>query len=568
VVTDAHAADLVAALESLRASVAGCRLELDLGGAPEARRARDQLVGQLDDYLLPRLRDLEAPMLAVVGGSTGAGKSTIVNSLVGDEVSPAGVLRPTTRAPVLVFPPEEESWWRSERILPGLARTSGGAPTGDAALLRLVPHDSVPSGIGVLDAPDIDSVVAANRELANQLLAAADLWVFVTTAARYSDAVPWGFLRIARARATALALVLNRVPSEALDEVPRHLAELLRAAGLADATLFTVRETELARGRVPDDELDPLREWLWGLASNAAERARVVRKTLEGALDSLDERVSLVASHVDAQRDGALALEAAARRAYDAARDRIEEDLSGGALLRGEVLARWHEVIGTGELMRSLESTIGMVRDRVRAFLLGEVEPGTEVRATLGSSVAQVASAAADRAAEQAARAWVDTPGGAALLRRAGGGLERSSPGLEARLDEDVRAWQGRVLELVREEGASKRAVGRALSLGVNAIGAAVMVTVFAHTGGLTGAEIAVAGGTATVSQKLLEALFGDQAVRDLTARARADLLDRLAALLAAELDRFTSLAAAAAPSAGEAEGLRGVAEAVRAARA
>ncbi|HEX2234835.1 MAG TPA: ABC transporter [Actinomycetota bacterium] len=565
--TDAHAADLVAALGSLRASVAGCRLELDLGGAPEARRARDQLVGQLDDYLLPRLRDLEAPMLAVVGGSTGAGKSTIVNSLVGDEVSPAGVLRPTTRAPVLVFPPGEESWWRSERVLPGLARTSGGAPTGDAAVLHLVPHDSVPSGIGVLDAPDIDSVVAANRELATQLLAAADLWVFVTTAARYSDAVPWGFLRIARARATALALVLNRVPSEALDEVPRHLAELLRAAGLGDATLFTVRETELARGRVPDDELDPLREWLWGLASNAAERARVVRKTLEGALDSLDERVSLVASHVDAQRDGALALEAAARRAYDAARDRIEEDLSGGSLLRGEVLARWHEVIGTGELMRSLESTIGMVRDRVRAFLLGEAEPGTEVRATLGSSVAQVASAAADRAAEQAARAWADTPGGAALLQRAGGGLERSSPGLEARLDEDVRAWQGRVLELVREEGASKRAVGRALSLGVNAIGAAVMVTVFAHTGGLTGAEIAVAGGTATVSQKLLEALFGDQAVRDLTARARADLLDRLAALLAAELDRFTSLAAAAAPSAGEAEGLRGVAEAVRAAR-
>ena len=32
-----------------------------------------------------------------------------------------------------------------------------------------------------------------NRQLATQLLAAADLWLFVTSAARYADAVPWGF---------------------------------------------------------------------------------------------------------------------------------------------------------------------------------------------------------------------------------------------------------------------------------------------------------------------------------------------------------------------------------------
>ena len=51
------------------------------------------------------------------------------------------------------------------------------------------------------------------------------------------------------------------------------------------------------------------------------------------------------------------------------------------------------------------------------------------------------------------------------------------------------------------------------------------MLAVFAHTGGLTGAEVAVAGGTSAVGQKLLEALFGDQAVRTLAATAREDLL-------------------------------------------
>jgi hypothetical protein len=56
-----------------------------------------------------------------------------------------------------------------------------------------VVEDSIPAGLALLDAPDIDSVVVENRQLAAQLLAAADLWLFVTSAARYADAVPWSF---------------------------------------------------------------------------------------------------------------------------------------------------------------------------------------------------------------------------------------------------------------------------------------------------------------------------------------------------------------------------------------
>ena len=72
-------------------------LRLESPEVSEARRVRDELVAQIDDYLLPRLASMDAPLLMVVGGSTGAGKSTLVNSLVGAPVSPAGVLRPTTR---------------------------------------------------------------------------------------------------------------------------------------------------------------------------------------------------------------------------------------------------------------------------------------------------------------------------------------------------------------------------------------------------------------------------------------------------------------------------------------
>ena len=80
------------AIEELRAQLTASELALDLPGSEEARRERTELIDQIDDYLLPRLRRLDAPLLAVLGGSTGAGKSTITNSLVGEDVTTAGVL--------------------------------------------------------------------------------------------------------------------------------------------------------------------------------------------------------------------------------------------------------------------------------------------------------------------------------------------------------------------------------------------------------------------------------------------------------------------------------------------
>ena len=65
------------------------------------------------------------------------------------------------------------------------------------------------------------------------------------------------------------------------------------------------------------------------------------------------------------------------------------------------------------------------------------------------------------------------------------------------------------------------------------------MIVVFAHTGGLVGAEIGVAGGTAVLAQRVLEAVFGDQAIRRLAQTAKDDLDARVQALLADELVRY-----------------------------
>src|SRR6187402_690580 len=249
--------DLTGPLERLRDDLRTVRLELQVPGTEEARRARDDLAAQVDDYILPRLRQMDAPALIVVGGSTGAGKSTLLNSLVGSVVSAAGVLRPTTRGPVLAFHPADLEWFEGARILPGLSRASGGETR--PGTLQLAPTESLPQGLALLDSPDIDSVLAENRALANQLLAAADGWLFITTAARYADAVPWEFLRSARERGTALSIVLNRVPPDADREVPQHLRQMLEAEQLGDAEVLVVLEVPLDGELLPADALWPVR---------------------------------------------------------------------------------------------------------------------------------------------------------------------------------------------------------------------------------------------------------------------------------------------------------------------
>src|SRR3954454_13625595 len=98
-------ADVTMSLERLRDELRGVRLGLELPDAAHARRVRDDLVAQVDDYLLPRLRQMEAPALIAVVAGTGAGKPPVVISRTCPVVSPAGLLRPTTRVPVLACSP-------------------------------------------------------------------------------------------------------------------------------------------------------------------------------------------------------------------------------------------------------------------------------------------------------------------------------------------------------------------------------------------------------------------------------------------------------------------------------
>ena len=132
-----------------------------------------------------------------------------------------------------------------------------------------------------------------------QLLAAADLWVFVTTANRYADAVPWRLLLDAASRDITVAVVLDRVPAAAEDEVSADLQSMLSREGMGGARLFVVPEVALdGMGMLPPAAVEPLRLWLQVLAADAAGRADIARRTLNGTVKALGNRGTLAVCNV------------------------------------------------------------------------------------------------------------------------------------------------------------------------------------------------------------------------------------------------------------------------------
>lgn len=570
-------------------------------GTATARTLLAAMARQLDDYILPRSASVDNPLTIVVGGSTGAGKSTLVNTLLGEPLTQSGAIRPTTRHPVLLHRAEDEAALSPERFLPTLPRTrTSGMNAGSQALPGLDPKiaralipittSALPQGIALIDAPDIDSVSEENRILAKELLSAADLWLFVTTANRYADAVPWELLHEAAARSIAIAVVLNRVPEGDEEAIENDLRRMLDEAGIHAVLIHTVTEQPRDEsGMLAPVSLAPLTLWIRELGADAPARAAIARQTLAGAVETLAGNLQVLAAEQARQQAAHQSLATIAAEEYEDALTTIDGALSDGSLLRGEVLSRWHDFVGTGDFFRSLDSTIGRLRDRVGSALRGQPAAAQKVEDALESGIHAVVLDAAARASENTRTRWRASRAGRSLLARldapqaasaapeknagangeakgneAKGEVQSAEDIFSAAVAEQIRLWQGSVLEMIREEGADKRKRARFLSLGVNATAVMLMVAAFSLTGGITGIEAGIAGGSGVVGTKLLESVFGEDAVRRMATRARTDLLERMADLLTEHAQPFTAVLEETDPQA-DAEDIHRAAEQVHA---
>ena len=534
-----------------------------------AARLRDHLTG----HVRVRARSLDAPLVVLLLGPTGAGKSTLFNTIAGRAASPTGVLRPTTRTAIVLAHPDDVAALR-EGTLSRIERR----------LVKIEIDPSIAEGLAVVDAPDIDSVEHANRELADQLVEAADLCLFVTTATRYADRVPWLVLGRVRERGLPLVVVVNRLPPEPGDrrEVLDDVERLFTEAGLGGGTHD---QDGRAPGQRPEPALEvvgvtegeidregealvaaavrPVLTRIAHLRADRDARIALAARALAGSMAGLGPLVDQIADDAAHEAIDAAAVRRIAATYHDRALAAVREAVSRGTFLRTEALRHWQDYVGADDVTRIFSRGIGAVRGAIASVFRPSRAPVAEVRDATMDDLLAVARLHAAEAARRTAAAWSEDRVVADAVA-ADPTLWGPSSGFDDRLRARLDTWIASIATDIAETGQGKRRLARGASIGVNAIGVGVMLASFIHTAGLTGTEVGVAAATAFLNQKLLGALFGEAAMVELIGRARRRLDEALVETFAEERARFDALAPAPEELEALADDLRGAADEMR----
>ncbi len=173
-----------------------------------------------------RLRHGTERTVVALVGSTGSGKSSLLNAVAGAEVARAGVTRPTTAVTQ--------------------AATFGDPAEGLLDLLgitrrhHLADADPALRGLVLLDLPDFDSVSIAHRLEVDRLVTLVDLMVWVTDPQKYADeSLHAGYLQPLSTHAEVMQVVLNKadtLDAAQLEQCLDDLGRLLQADGLGTLT--------------------------------------------------------------------------------------------------------------------------------------------------------------------------------------------------------------------------------------------------------------------------------------------------------------------------------------------
>lgn len=330
--------ELAGLVERTISALENARLPLHMPGSEQLSESRAQLMTQLSTRILPHLRTSELPAVVVFGGSSGAGKSTLFNSLLGEEVSPASVIRPTTRMPLIAVHPSDVTALAGHGLL-------------DMGKLATV--EGAVEGVVLVDAPDLDSVDAANRELSRRLLDAADLWVFVTTAARYGDAQAWQTLSDAHRRGMTTAVVLNRVSDKARYTVRVDLMRRMNDIGIGNDPLMLVPDAGPHEGLLDPEQVKEVRTWLEAIASARIGQA-LVDRTTEAMLPELRRQLLELSDAVELQATAVDELNTKAHEAPQAPRERLISNAKMGRFGQGAPTTAWLSFASSGGTLASL----------------------------------------------------------------------------------------------------------------------------------------------------------------------------------------------------------------------
>ena len=320
---------------------------------------------------------------------------------------------------------------------------------------------------------------------------------------------------------------------------------------------------------LPPEAFEQIRAFLTDTSRREERRVAVLTQTMAGVMDTFRTRVPALAAAAEGQLAVRTRLRHLAEDPYRAALGTVEKAFRDGELLRGEVQARWQDLVVTGDLTRTLR-TRKPPRQGKRARKRQAPERSTALQSALRSALEAVIVTAADRASEDAERQWRDDPAGSVMLASAteqqstgqradrlfasvfGDGtnagpqelnLAKSSADLPDRVARAISAWQDHVLRLVREAVQQKRGPGRSsVSAGLDD-DTLTLVTVLAILGeGAIGSHAAKPSDDSdilTLPRRVATGVLGEEPVQEIFGTARAELNERARLLLDEELLRF-----------------------------
>lgn len=224
---------------SLDKQLAGLETAVEAG---EERLSDDVLQPsrQVIDRATARLRVSADHTVVALGGSTGSGKSSLFNALVGIDLAGVGARRPTTTWTfACVWGTEPADGLLDWVGVPERRRFSTRSELDDGP-----GADRSLDGLVLLDLPDHDSIVEAHHAEVDRVVGFADLFVWVLDPQKYADAaIHERYLRPLAEQRDNTVVVMNQV--DRLSESERELAikdlrGILDREGLRNVALYAI----------------------------------------------------------------------------------------------------------------------------------------------------------------------------------------------------------------------------------------------------------------------------------------------------------------------------------------
>lgn len=521
------------AQEDLRDAVR--RLLLDARQALEGWERRSDAVARLDQARA----DLAELFLLVVAGEYNAGKSGLINALLGGRYLEQGVTPTTDAVEALVFGDQPSSVVGED----GVRRRTLAAPR-----LR---------EMQIVDTPGTNAIIRQHEALTRDFIPRADLVLFVTSADHPFTESERQFMALIRDWGKKVVVVINKIDvieqdaerDEVTTFVTRHAAELLGG----EPPVFALSARDALRDREAGTPVDEawraFEDWLIAtLTTDEIFRLKlmsplgIIDKVVGEARDDVARRLSVLAGDRDALEAIAADLEAFEARTREAIASRLEsvDNLVLALRERGETFL--------DERVRIMRIRELLDADRVRADFEAEVvaDVATSISAQVSATIDWLIDeetarwhAVQDRLAERANAATVRaaTPEGTSFAARRRALLA----GVGEAATQELAAFDP-AAETRRLGRAVQEAVAHTALLEIGAFGLAgiiIALTTLDGTGILAGSALAALGLAVLPYRRRKAAEALRARIGDLRAGLRSGLTTALEGELTGAIDRM-----------------------------